>query len=429
MSYQGRRGRRNSKRQTLIGICITLAVVLVGLLAVAVILTLSGGDEPPAPSKNVNPVLTVEAGTASVSPEDFLKNPNGETVSFTTGITAEQLAVPGDYAVVLAYGEESYNVTVRVTDTVAPVGTVVDLTSEGSLPDPQDFVADIQDVCPVTVTYKQTPDLTVAGEQEVVLVLTDTSGNKTELTATLTVNLDQIPPQISGTKDITVYQGDAVSYRSGITVTDNKDENPALTVDNSQVDLSTPGSYTVTYIATDASGNESRVEVTITVREKQPHYVELDVIYEKVDALLTEIVDDTMTKREQVVAIYDWMYEHLWYRDSSDKSDYLQGAYVMMQDRSGDCFNYFALSKLMFERLGIDNIDVRKVKNYEDDADHFWSLVSLDGGETWYHFDATPRIGGGDFCLITDAALDAYSEAHKNSHNRDKSLYPATPEN
>ena len=122
------------------------------------------------------------------------------------------------------------------------------------------------------------------------------------------------------------------------------------------------------------------------------------------------------------------MYDHLWYSDSSDKSDYLQGAYVMMTERSGDCFNYFALSKLMFERLGIDNIDVRKVKNYEGDADHFWSLVSLDGGETWYHFDCTPRIGGGDFCLITDAELDAYSVSHKNSHNRDKSLYPATPE-
>jgi hypothetical protein len=82
----------------------------------------------------------------------------------------------------------------------------------------------------------------------------------------------------------------------------------------------------------------------------------------------------------------------------------------------------------MFERLDIDNIDVRKVKNYEGDADHFWSLVSVDGGETWYHFDATPRIGGGDFCLITDEALDEYSVNHKNSHNRDKSLYPATPE-
>ncbi len=426
MSY---RRKRSSKRQGLINICISLSVVIVGLLAVALILTFSGSEEPPAPKKDVLNMVTVEAGTPSVDPEAFLKKPSDEAVSFVTSVTAEQLSQPGDYAVSLSWGEEIFNVTVRVVDTVAPKGTAVNLTSEGDLPAAADFVTDIQDVCPVTVSYKQEPDLTVAGEQDVVLVLTDTSGNETELTAKLTVELDQIPPQISGTADIVVYQGDAVSYRSGITVTDNKDENPRLNVDSSQVDLSTPGTYTVVYIATDASGNETRVEVTISVREKKPHYVELDVIYAEVDDLLEDIVTDGMTKREQVEAIYDWMYEYLWYRDSSDKSDYLQGAYVMMRDYQGDCFNYFALSKLMFERLGIDNIDVRKVKNYTGDADHFWSLVSLDGGETWYHFDATPRVGAGDeFCLVTDAFLDDYSESHDNSHNRDKSLYPATPE-
>ena len=420
--------RRGSKRQSLINICVTLAVVLAGLLVVAAVLTFSGNKPPVVPKVELHPVLTVEVGTPSLKPEDFLKSPTEETLSFSTGITAEQLSEPGVYELVLTNGEETYNVTVKVLDTVAPVGTAVDLTCEGTLPEAADFVTDIRDVCPVTVSYKQEPDLTVAGIQDVVLILSDTSGNKTELTAKLTVELDQEAPVISGTKDILVYQGDAVSYRSGITVTDNKDESPRLTVDNSAVDLSTPGTYTLVYVATDASGNESRVEVTVSVREKKPHYVDLEVIYEEVDDLLKKIVTDDMTKRQQVVAIYDWMYDHLWYSDSSDKSDYLQGAYVMMTNRSGDCFNYFALSKLMFERLGIDNIDVRKVKNYEGDADHFWSLVSVDGGETWYHFDATPRIGGGDFCLITDAALDTYSANHKNSHNRDKSLYPATPE-
>ncbi len=427
MSYHR---RKSAKRQNLINICITLGVVLAGLLVVAVMLTLSGNEPPAVPKVELHPVLTVEAGSeTAIKPERFLKEPTEETLSFVTGITAEQLSKPGVYELVLTNGEETYNVTVKVLDTVAPVGTAVDLTSEGSLPKAEDFVTDIQDICSVTVSYKQEPDLTVSGVQEVVLILADTSGNKTELTAKLTVVLDEEAPVITGAADILVYQGDAVSYRSGISVTDNKDESPRLTVDNSLVDLSTPGTYTLTYIATDASGNESRVEVTVSVREKQPHYVDLEIIYEEVDDLLKDIVTDDMTKREQVVAIYDWMYDHLWYSDSSDKSDYLQGAYVMMQNRSGDCFNYFALSKLMFDRLGIDNIDVRKVKNYEGDADHFWSLVSLDGGETWYHFDATPRIGGGDFCLITDKALDEYSVNHKNSHNRDKTLYPATPEN
>ena len=53
----------------------------------------------------------------------------------------------------------------------------------------------------------------------------------------------------------------------------------------------------------------------------------------------------------------------------------------------------------------------------------------MDGGKTYYHLDTTPRVGDGDdFCLVTDKFLDDYSAKNKNCHNRDKSLYPATPE-
>ena len=130
----------------------------------------------------------------------------------------------------------------------------------------------------------------------------------------------------------------------------------------------------------------------------------------------------------KVKAIYAYVRSHYTYSGHSDKTDWLQGAYVMMTEGQGDCFNYYAVTKLMLDRCGIPNIDVRKVKNYEGDSDHYWSLVSVDGGNTYYHLDTTPRVGDGDdFCLVTDAFLDAYSAANKNCHNRDKSLYPATP--
>ena len=298
MSYHN---KRNAKRQSLINICITLGVVLVGLLVVAVILTFSGGEPAPVSKLSYHQVLTVEVGTANVKAEDFLKNSTDEPVSFETGVTREQLAKPGVYELTLICGEESYKVNLKVLDTVAPTGKTVDLTTKGTMLEPQEFVTDIQDACDVTVSYKTEPDLTVAGVQEVVLILADTSGNKTELTAKLTVELDQEAPVISGAANILAYQGDAVSYRRGITVTDNEDDSPSLTVDNSQVDLSTPGTYTLIYIATDAAGNESRVEVTVEVREKQPYYVDLAIIYEEVDELLEDIVTDGMTKRQQEV--------------------------------------------------------------------------------------------------------------------------------
>lgn len=235
---------------------------------------------------------------------------------------------------------------------------------------------------------------------------------------------DRDAPVLSGVHDITVYQGNTVSYLNGVTAADEVDPDPAVTVDSGAVDLSQPGTYQVVYTAVDASGNMSQATAMVTVLES----VELDAIYAAADAKLAEIIRENATTKERVHDIYAWARLNLSYGGHSDRTDWQQTAYSMLTNGRGDCFGYYAVTKLMFERLGIPNMDVRKVRNYPEDSDHFWSLVSLDGGKTWYHFDATPRAGAGDdFCLVTDAFLDAYSDAHDGSHNRDKSLYPATP--
>ncbi len=240
---------------------------------------------------------------------------------------------------------------------------------------------------------------------------------------------DAIPPVIQGVRDFTVYAGETVSCRSGVTVTDDCDLNPVLEVDTRELNPDVPGCYEIIYTATDSAGNVSRVAALVTVLERPENYIAPDTIDAAADKLLAEILSDGMTIREQVQTIYAWARTNISYGGHSDRTDYRQTAGHVLNGRSGDCFGYFAVTKLLFERLGIPNIDVRKVKNFDGDSNHFWSLVSVDGGKTYYHFDATPRVGDGDdFCLVTDAFLDAYSDSHKGSHNRDKSLYPATPE-
>lgn len=240
---------------------------------------------------------------------------------------------------------------------------------------------------------------------------------------------DTQPPQIYGLRDITIYEGDPVSYLSGVTATDDLDPEPDLSVDSREADLSKPGTYTVTYTASDAAGNLTSADAKITVLPKQAGYVDLETIHTLADDLLAIILEDTTDIREQVAAIYRWARSDIRYAGHCDRDDWRQTAYNVIKNGEGDCYGFFAATKLMFERLGIPNIDVQKVRNFDDDSDHFWSLVSIDGGKHYYHFDATPRSGSGDsFCLVTDAFLDAYSQAHKGSHNRDASLYPATPE-
>lgn len=250
---------------------------------------------------------------------------------------------------------------------------------------------------------------------------------------TSTAAPDKVAPVITGTKDIEVYVGDAVSYKSGVSVTDNVDAKPELIIDNSKVDLTKPGVYEVTYTATDAAGNTSApVTVKLTVKAKPENFVAPEVIYAKADSILAQFITDDMTDREKAEAVYVWTRRsvHLTYGSAPkgfdhENADWLQTAYQLLNKDvvKGDCFYFFAVQKLLLQRLNIPTIDCEKI--YDGDSHHYWLLVSVDGGKSYYHFD---NVWSKQLCLVTDAELDAFSAA-VDSHpfNRDKSKYPATP--
>jgi transglutaminase/protease-like cytokinesis protein 3 len=222
------------------------------------------------------------------------------------------------------------------------------------------------------------------------------------------------------------YEGGTISYRNGITVQDAEDPDATFTVDTSKVNLAVPGTYTVTYTATDKAGNTATQDATVRVYEKTAAYVEPQVIYEMADNLLKKFITDDMSTLEKVEAVYKWVMRNNQYAGKTDKADWLQGAYTQMTTRKGDCFGYFALNKLFLQRLGIPTIDVERVKVNPSENTHFWLLVSVDGGKSYYHMD---NVWSQVLCLVTDERLDNFNTnpAVRNAFNRNKSLYPATP--
>jgi transglutaminase-like putative cysteine protease len=225
---------------------------------------------------------------------------------------------------------------------------------------------------------------------------------------------------IEGAVDLEYFLGESISYKSGITVTDDETESPKLSVDNSQVDSSKAGTYPVTYTATDDAGNTTSVTVQLTLKEKPKGYVDKETVYDLAQKVLDDITNDSMTDMEVAFAIYKWTKSNIAYTGSSDKSSWTKGAYQAFTKKSGDCYNYFAAAKALYDVAGIENVDV--IKSDTSHSSHYWSLINL--GDGWYHVDCTPRRNVGYFFMNTDAELEAYSKKNKNSHIFDTDAYP-----
>ncbi len=408
--------RRRSRRLGVICGCLTVIVLLTAFAA-----TRHGKE-------CVLEEVFLEAGR-EISADLFLTRQTEEAV-FLTGASEIDTAVPGTYPIEIKVNGVICRSRLTIQDTVAPAGAAVPVTVRlgDAPPEASAFVGNIYDVTPVTATFDNIPDFTAIGRQQVTVLLTDTSGNTARVTSTLTVlaggeppgGADTEAPVIVGPEEIRVLLGDAVSYRSAVTVTDNEDSNPTLEIDNSRVDLTKPGDYPVIYRATDAAGNSSEKMILVRI-EKSSDAMVAEIVYNLAREVLSEITDESMDDMQVAYAIYRWAKSNISYVNTSDKSSWISGAYQAFTQRRGDCFNYFAAAKALLTAAGIENADI--VKSDTSHSRHFWNLVNL--GDGWYHFDCTPRKGeGDDFFLVTDEELEAYSGTHNNSHVFDPSLYP-----
>ena len=412
VSRQRRRRRKNQQRENLRVLCGFLILLLAGLLSFLML----------RPGELLLERVSVEAGTAP-SPAMFLVDAQayGELAAFKTDMSTVNINVPGEYPIVITINGKDYSTVMEIVDKTPPAAAPSGYATEvGVLPEAYMLVTDVKDVSDVTVSYYQEPDVSKGGTAEAIVRLTDAYGNTTDMVVELLVTADEVPPVIEGAVDLEYFLGESISYKSGITVTDDETESPKLSVDNSQVDSSKAGTYPVTYTATDDAGNTASVTVQLTLKEKPKGYVDKETVYDLARKVLDDITNDSMTDMEVAFAIYKWTKSNIAYTGSSDKSSWTKGAYQAFTKKSGDCYNYFAAAKALYDVAGIENVDV--IKSDTSHSSHYWSLINL--GDGWYHVDCTPRRNVGYFFMNTDAELEAYSKKNKNSHIFDTDAYP-----
>lgn len=359
--------------------------------------------------------VTVEAGSKTPKLEQFIIA--AKEASFVTKMEELDYAKVGDYEISLKADGQTYGSTLHIVDTTPPEIEVQDIENFAFLPiNAEDFTVSIKDATEVKAVFKEEPDLSYIGTQELEIAYTDAGNNEVVKQVKLTLLEDTEAPVIEGAVDLKAFIGDSVSYRKNVSITDNCPDGLLMTVDTAAVNLNEEGVYPVTYTAKDAAGNTTSVTVNLTVT---PRMYDINEVYAKADAVLASIITPEMSQLEQARAIFDYVKSHVAYISDSAKDDWVRAAYEGLVYGKGDCFVYACTSKVLLTRAGITNMDIAKIPAR---TLHYWNLVDV--GDGWYHFDTTPRKDHPVIFMWTDAQMMDYSEKHNKSHNYDHSLYP-----
>ena len=372
--------------------------------------------------------VKIEAGE-KISAEDIM----GDGAIFGADFDPDCINHAGYYYFTVYTTDGAEKIRLSVKDTKAPEVVLKDVyfAVGGGMPTPYDFVESVYEPDGFYGEFlDELPDLKQPGEHTVRIRFTDASGNKTEiLSVKMTEIYDNQPPEIDVSPLIVCEVGGTVIYKPYVSLSDNCIGKLSFSVDESGLDLLTVGDYDVYVTGRDAVGNMTKKQrVTVRVVESYDE--------ERLDELLSELVEDVYPEgksREKICReVYKLVRSLLIYTGDSEKGDINRAAYRAIVGEGGDCYSYFALSKLLLERCGVPTLDVQRAEGYLEDT-HYWSLVNIgeDGKDMWYHFDATELISDRydhSGCLLTEKQINAYSKAREHFYVYDKKGFPEISE-
>ena len=363
----------------------------------------------------IYPEVTLEAGAKRPDASVFAFGE--QNAALLTPLSNIVMDEPGDYTISFSVDGIRYDSILHLLDTTPPQAMGVTYEGFACYPKtPEELIDGLADATEVTAEFVEDPHFDEPGERDVQIRLTDKGGNEQIITSHIVLAADEEAPVITGVKDLSVLTGEAIAYKTHVTVTDNADADIALEIDNSAVDNTTEGIYDVIYRATDKAGNTTEVKCKVTVVFRP--YTEEDV-WELCDQLLATLINDSMTERQKVEAIFNWVDWSVTYKSHGEKVSWIQGAYDGLKYHSGDCFTIAATAYALYTRAGFETFIIERYPiTY---AQHFWNAIKVDG--VWYHCDSLTKEDGTRFFMWNSAQMKEYADTHRGYFYYDASLY------
>ena len=404
------RGKKKAvKGLRIVRICIAVLFCVVAIAAAALA---AAGDFY---TKPLITDVTIEAGSSFSIDDFFEKTP--EDARFITDVSGIDTKIPAVYGLKVGF-DKYFNQEVRLTiqDTTAPTGKAVkqEFFTVDPFPAVEKCVSDLYDLNGIAeIKFKDgIPDISAGGDFVVPVVVTDPYQNSTTIDVPMHVTKDSTPPVITGLKDNQmVRSGDEIDFREGITVTDDYDPEPVLTIDASKFNYNKPGKYTVYYKATDRSGNVTEAKITLEVWQSSASDLKTKEAYKYADQILKKIKKGK-NNAEYAKNIYKWVCSNLVYLGRAGHPTFEKAALAGFKDRKGNCWVMCCCYKVLLDRANIPNLIVSRANSKVTRSNHYWNLIYVDKG--WYHCDCTPLY---PFFMKIDSQLDDF-------HTFESKLYP-----
>ena len=340
---------------------------------IAVRITDAGGNAADVPAQALFSsfgALTVEAKHGPLTGAD-LGRPEATPEAFEADVL-------GTYPVRVRVGDADEIAMVTLVDTTGPLLT----PKEGPFYThheltPEDLL-DVEDVTGAVLSFIDAPDQESDQPQTFSVRAVDPLGNETISAFPLTLSVDTTPPVLYGVVNVGGYVGEPIAYFREAYAEDDVDGRVDMTVD-SQVILSQRGKYTVTYTATDKSGNSASKSCTYTLVE--PAVTDQEV-HDMAQAVLSEIIEPDMVTAEKLLAVFEYVRGHIRYTGSSNKTDWRREAVRGNAEGRGDCFTTYCLTRALLDELKVPYMSVTRRGGH---TRHYWVIVNI--GTGWYHFD------------------------------------------
>jgi hypothetical protein len=365
----------------------------------------------------------------SLDPLDFVANASialsvGFDLEFETELPDLTSLSAGSEPIGLVLNRAHFQSAIIVQDTTAPfILTQYLVLPMGERFTPECFVVEIIDASPIEyVGFVYEPDAFISGEQVIEIIAIDAFGNEGASEAILHILPNTVYPTLLGVESFEATINTSIRYRDGVTAFDAFGRTLEINVDSSQVDTTTPGLYNVRYWVEDAWGLRTEVEIYVRMIEVDPEEVR-----ERVDYILSEIMQEEMTQVEQARAIFDWVSRNVHYAGDVHRDSIYEGAFQALQHRRGNCFIFYSISEVMLTRAGIPNMRIERIPGPGNR--HAWNLINPDE-MGWHHFDSLGTRIWIDRFMFTSSQAVIFSQmlaeagASLDYYTYDPALYP-----